>query len=82
VTSVCPAGHCPDEKTLEAKAPQQRDAAQDGTIATVGLAVGGVALAAGVLWYVLAARHPKGPLAPFGVGAARRGVLGASLTFD
>jgi serine/threonine-protein kinase len=82
VTSVCPAGRCPDEKTLDAKAPQQRDAAQDGTIGTVGLAVGGVALAAGVLWYVLAGRHPKEPLVVGGVGGGRRGVLGASLTFD
>jgi hypothetical protein len=59
VEAACPAGRCPSASTLGAENPRQQHAAQAATLGTIGLVVGGVALATSVLLYVLTSPHPS-----------------------
>jgi hypothetical protein len=56
VTAACPGGGCSSAAALDANAPRESDAARDGTVGTVALAVGGVALATAIVLYVIDGR--------------------------
>jgi hypothetical protein len=56
VNGQCPGGHCADPSTAARLAPSEADALHAATASTVGFVVGGVALAASALLFLL---HPS-----------------------
>jgi hypothetical protein len=77
VTKSCPSGVCPDQATANTMAPREQDAARDATIGTIGLGLGGAALAGGVVLYLLGLRSASG-LDVSGGPTSRGGTIVAS----
>lgn len=78
VTSECPSGRCPDQKTANDLAPREEVAQRNATIATVGV-VGGAAMAATGLVMLLLGRRNVSRVGMLGAPVPRGGLLVASL---